>query len=126
MTKMERAAQLRNDPNNHHNCAQAVLIPFAEELGLTLEQANALSAHFGSGMRAGATCGALTGGLMALGLLGKGPEVAQAFWKDFKEEAGATNCVDLLKLNKERGTDKKAHCNALVYIAVGLVEKYAQ
>ena len=126
MTKMERAAQLRSDPNTHYNCAQAVLIPFAEELGMSPEQASALTAHFGSGMRVGATCGALTGGLMALGLLGKGPDAAQAFWKDFKEQAGATNCVDLLRLNKERGGDKKVHCNALIYIAIGLVEKYAQ
>ena len=126
MTKMERAAQLRSDPNTHYNCAQAVLIPFAEELGMSPEQAYALTAHFGSGMRVGATCGALTGGLMALGLLGKGPDAAQAFLKDFKEQAGATNCVDLLRLNKERGGDKKVHCNALIYIAIGLVEKYAQ
>lgn len=126
MTKMKRAAQLRNDPNAHYNCAQAVLIPFAEELGMTPEQVAALTSHFGSGMRAGATCGALTGGLMALGLLGKGPEVAQAFWKDFKTEAGATNCAELLKINKERGVDKKTHCDALVYIAVALVEKHAE
>ena len=66
MTKKERAAQLRNDPNVHYNCAQSVLMPFAEELGLTPEQANAISAHFGSGMRVGATCGAATGALMAL------------------------------------------------------------
>ena len=125
MTKKERAAQLRNDSSAHYNCAQSVLIPFAEELGLTLEQATAIAAHFGSGMRVGATCGAVTGGLMALGLLGKGQEEAKAFWHDFKELAGAMDCAQLLKIGKEMGQEKKVHCDDLVIKAVELVEKYS-
>ena len=45
MTKYEDMIALRNHPDIHYNCAQSVLIPFAEDMGITREQANALSAH---------------------------------------------------------------------------------
>ena len=70
MNHLEHAAALRADTTTHYNCAQAVLIPFAQEAGLTEVQANALAENFGAGMRHGATCGAVTGALMALGALG--------------------------------------------------------
>lgn len=124
MTKKERAVQLRNDPDVHYNCAQSVLIPFAEEAGMTAEQAAAIGAHFGAGMRAGATCGAVTGALMALGLLGKGQEEAKTFWREFQEQAGAIDCAALLKLAEESGQEKKPCCDGLVLKAVGLLEKY--
>ena len=44
-TVLERAKALRADPNVHYNCAQAVLIPFAERAGLSTEQAYALAAE---------------------------------------------------------------------------------
>lgn len=50
------------------NCAQSVLCVFAEDLGLKPETALKLASCFGGGMRMAATCGALTGALMALGL----------------------------------------------------------
>jgi len=49
------------------NCAQSVLSAFAEDLGLK-EETSLLASAFGGGMRMAATCGALTGALMALGL----------------------------------------------------------
>lgn len=58
---LDRARELREDPDVHYNCAQSVLIPFAEEAGLTAEQANAITANFGSGMKIGSVCGAITG-----------------------------------------------------------------
>lgn len=69
---MQRSHELRDDPNIHYNCAQGVFIPFAERKGLTAEQAGAITENFGGGMRMGMTCGAITGGLMALGLYGIG------------------------------------------------------
>ena len=71
MTHMEKAKALRADTAVHYNCAQSVIIPFAAEMGITEEQANAMGAHFGSGMRHGSTCGAVTGALMALGMIGE-------------------------------------------------------
>ena len=75
MDYVEKARALRADPAVHYNCCQAVLVTFADRLGLTPEQANALGAHFGSGMRHGSTCGAVSGALMVLGLLCEGTTV---------------------------------------------------
>lgn len=119
MTAKERAAQLRRDPQVHYNCAQAVLIPFAEAHGLSFEQARDLGAHFGGGMRVGATCGAVTGALMALGLLGKGQEEARAFWNEFQAAAGCTGCAEL----KRRQEEGCMSCDSLIQTAVELVER---
>ena len=51
------------------HCSQAVLAAFADECGITEEQALKLGSCFGGGMRKGEVCGAVTGALMALGLL---------------------------------------------------------
>ena len=75
---MKRSHALRDDTTTHYNCAQAVFIPFAEKKGISAAQATAITANFGSGMRAGLTCGAITGGLMALGLYGAGDAEASA------------------------------------------------
>lgn len=58
---------------------------FADRLGLTPEQANALGAHFGSGMRHGSTCGAVSGALMVLGLLGCDEKQSTALLRDFRD-----------------------------------------
>ena len=63
----DKAIALRNDPNTHYNCAQAVFMSFANEAGISDEQAFNISANFGSGMKMASVCGAITGGLMALG-----------------------------------------------------------
>lgn len=125
MTKKELAQSIRNDPACHYNCAQAVLMSFAQEGGLTREQALRLAAHFGAGMRVGSACGALTGALMALGLLGAGAEAAQALAAQFQEEQGALNCTRLLEIGQEKGLEKKAHCDGMILRCVELVEQYA-
>ncbi len=123
MTPMEKARALRADTKVHYNCCQAVLVAFADRLGLSEEQANALGAHFGSGMRHGATCGALTGALMAAGLAGKDAAAAAQLLKQFRESNGCTDCAGLLAVARERGEEKKAHCDRLVYQCVAFVEE---
>lgn len=123
MDYIEYAQTLRDDEAVHYNCCQAVVLPFAADIGMSAEQANALAAHFGSGMRMGSVCGAITGGLMALGLLGKGDDAAKAFLKGFRETAGNVNCVDLLRAAYENGEEKKPHCDRMVALAVELVTK---
>lgn len=54
--------------NSRMHCSQAVLTAFAQECGITRDQAKMLGSCFGSGMRKGQTCGACTGALMVLGL----------------------------------------------------------
>ena len=64
--RKEKALQCFAD--NLH-CSQSILAAFAEECGITEEQAFRLGSCFGSGMRRGNVCGACTGALMALGLM---------------------------------------------------------
>lgn len=123
MTSMEKARALREDTNVHYNCCQSVLIPFAEKLGLSEEQAADLGAHFGSGMRHGATCGALTGALMALGLAKENSDAAIALLARFRQKNGCTDCAGLLAAAKERGEEKKPHCDRLVYECVEFLEE---
>lgn len=120
----ERAQVLRDDPKVHYNCAQSVLIPFAEEVGVSMETANKMAANFGAGMKCASTCGAITGGLMALGLLGvEDPAAIRAYFKIFKDNHnGMTSCADLLKENVAKGGEKKAHCDGMVREAVEAVE----
>lgn len=115
MNHTEDVRALRADTQTHYNCCQSVLIPFAGELGLSREQAYALGAHFGAGMRHGATCGALSGALMVLGGLGYGEKEALDFIRTFREHHGATDCATLLKTSHERGEPRKDHCDGLVY-----------
>lgn len=123
MNHMEKARELRADTAVHHNCCQSVLIPFARELGLTEEQAFALGAHFGSGMRHGSACGALSGGLMVLGGLGYDEKQAMALLRRFRERHGATDCTTLLKTSHDRGEERKVHCDGLIYEIIEALEQ---
>jgi len=89
-------------------CSQAVFAAFAEELGISEEQALKIGAGFGSGMRKGEVCGACTGALMALGLKYgqydkdddssrlKINEVTDRLMSAFKKENGSFICKELL------------------------------
>ncbi|MCD7919444.1 MAG: C-GCAxxG-C-C family protein [Clostridiales bacterium] len=122
---LDRSKALRGDPNVHYNCAQSVLIPFAEHKGMDTATATALSANFGAGMKMASVCGAVTGGLMALGLYGvdDGPTVSR-YYKLIKDNHdGMLLCQDLLAAYKRQGgKDKKPHCDGLVYECVQAVE----
>ncbi len=50
------------------NCAQSVLASCSDYTGLDEEGALGVSCGFGGGMRCGEICGAVSGGVMALGL----------------------------------------------------------
>ena len=99
MDLLKRAEELHHIPEPHYNCAQATL------------------------MRRGSVCGAVTGGLMALGLRGADSHTAAEFQRLFKERTGALDCAQLLQNAKERGEERKAHCDRMVLTAVELVEE---
>ena len=122
MTRMEHTQALRANTQVHFNCFQSVVVPFARELGLTEEQAYALGAHFGSGMRHGSACGALSGALLVLGGLGCDERQAAQLIRRFREDHGATDCAALLKAAHDRGEERKPHCDALVYEMVRALE----
>lgn len=93
-----------------YNCAQSVVSAFAQDFGLETATATKLSSCFGGGMRMGATCGALSGALMVLGLA-KGfatynpasKEAVEAVCVDFiarwREHIGDTECREILGLD---------------------------
>ncbi len=100
------------------NCAQSVILVYAERYHIDKEVALNLTSGFGSGIaRTQETCGAVTGAVMVLGLaVGKGnndfPERKeeiysriQQFIKSFKEKNSSTKCRDLLNcdINTEEG-----------------------
>lgn len=122
MTHMEKARELRARTDVHFNCCQSVLVAFAEEMGLTEEQAYSLGANFGAGMRCGSVCGALTGALMVLGMTNRPPEQADALRRKFLEDHGEINCAALLKNSQDAGIPRKEHCDGLVFQAVELLD----
>lgn len=122
---LERAKELRAITDRHYNCAQAVLIPFAEAAGLDHETAYRLAANFASGMKRGATCGAITGGLMALGLYGlESAADVQTYHRRLRESHdNQLDCADLLRVWAAAGNqEKKPHCDAMVFECVTLCE----
>lgn len=123
MDRMEECKSLRGDPAVHYNCAQSVLIPFRDVCGLDREQARKLGSNFGSGMRCGGMCGAVSSALMVLGLAGADEAAATALMRKFREKNGALNCAELLKAAKDRGEARKPHCDRMVYEAVELLEE---
>lgn len=123
MDHMEKARALRADTQVHYNCAQSVLIPFAQEMRMTEEQAFNLGAHFGSGMRHGSTCGAVTGALMVLGMLGHDEKASAALLRQVREGHGALDCATLLKTSHEQGIPRKPHCDGLVFEMVQALDE---
>lgn len=100
------------------NCAQSVLRPFAAEGGEGEESCLRIASSFGAGMaRLQETCGAVTGGFMAIGLRHgfsrsddqKARDVVLRQSKElaarFKERFGTLRCADLLgcDLNTDEG-----------------------
>lgn len=92
-----------------YNCAQAVLYTCGDDLGVDKHALVKLASGFGAGMgRKGEVCGALTGGIIALGArYGRGrhddrtaTEQTYARTRDlmdqFESEHGAVTCRDLL------------------------------
>ena len=119
---LDRARDLRGIVTPHYNCGQSVVIPFAEDAGLTEEQAWGVCANFGGGLKRAAACGAITGGLVVLGLFGI-DDPKEYYQRLQANHEGMLDCAELLRKNEALGREKKPHCDALVYECVALVEK---
>ena len=121
---MDRASKAAELKHNGYNCAQAVLCAYADILALTPEQLKKTGAAFGGGMgNMEATCGALCGAQIVLGLLKyEGRPVlrdAAALQRTFTETCGASLCKDL----KGRDTGRVlCSCDDCVRNAVTLLE----
>jgi len=92
-----------------YNCAQSVLAVFAPELGMDRDTAMKIACGFGSGMgRSGNMCGAVTGGMLVLGLKfgmmdsesqedkEKTYEEVAVLLERIKTIHGSANCTDLM------------------------------
>ena len=123
MTRIERAQQMRNNTDRHYNCAQAVLLAFADKLDMDEEQMYALTSHCGGGLRHGGTCGAVVGALMVLGAKGKTQEEVVAFLEKAKEPfAACFVCAELVQPFVGQDAERKVFCDGLVRKAVALVQ----
>lgn len=97
-----------------YNCAQSVAGAFWQELGVTQQQALAMSAGFGAGFaRLRETCGAVSGMVMVMGAVlqrgGARPEDKQRIYEEvqrrihaFEQANGSYICRDLLGLLENR------------------------
>lgn len=124
-----------------YSCSQSVLAAFAERFNLSRDQALRVAAAFGGGMaRAGETCGAVTGGLMALGLYAgsTNPEdkpakertyaLGQTFMARFKARFGDLDCRCLLGVDLSQPGGNQAARDQGLYTSIcpGLVHGAAQ
>ena len=108
MSHIERVKEVRAIVEPHYNCGQSILVPFCKELGMTEEQAYALGAHLGKGMR-------LSGALLVLGAMGFSEEEAAAFIQQFQKRRGDTACGVLISgFSDPDSQDRKDFCNDLV------------
>ncbi len=120
---------------NGHSCSQAVFTALAEPMGLDYATALRVATAFGGGMgRMGATCGAVTGALMALGLKYGGVEpeakdltyrLVRQFADEFRERHETLQCRDLIgcDLSTEEGREQSRANDTHNTICVGLVRQ---
>ena len=122
---MERRQIIGPDGKPAYNCCQSVATVFAEELGYDEEASMKAATYFRGGMQMGSVCGAITGGLLALGLSGVDDAAAvnEYYRKIRSNHDGMMNCKDLLRVNAEQGGEKMPHCNAMIRECRGYVEE---
>ena len=107
--KLQEQAQTLFDA--HYNCAQSVFGPFADLFGLDQETAFRIATPFGGGIgHSGETCGAVSGGIMVIGLA-RGISVydqaqkqacydlTHTFLERFKTQFGSLTCPGLLGMD---------------------------
>ena len=133
MSHEEKALNIFEDK---FNCSQAVLGAFAEELGLSEEQAMKVALCFSAGARKGEVCGAVSGAIMVLGLrygeLGDAEAESKAlsyqktgeFMEKFKSENGSYICKEILgcDISTDEGRTYAGENNCFYEICPGMVK----
>ncbi len=138
---MERSEQAKEHFLSGYNCAQSVVLSFADDLKYSKELALKISAGFGGGMgKQQETCGAVTGAIMVLGLL-KGEDVnnndelkAEAYSsvkelsRQFTAAYKTTSCRELIAcdLNTPEGSAKFKEEKLMENVCAGCVAKAVQ
>lgn len=140
---MNRCALADSFHKKGFNCCQSVLLAFTDKTGLTQQACMDLAAGFGSGAGTGELCGAISGAVMALGLMTpvdpadpvgskkRTAALSKEFQRRFLEKFGAVRCQDLLqrKLTPEeiptctQALGLTGHCSIMVATAAEIVEE---
>lgn len=122
---------------NGMGCGQCVFGAFAERFDYAPEEFYRIAAGFSGGMFSGCTCGAVTGGIMALGAAFGDDDAAiheavGSLQAQFAERFGTLNCRELLGYDfsvpgehdkaMESGVIE-ANCPGFVTAAAEIVEK---
>lgn len=140
---MERCKIANAQHDKGFNCAQSVLAAFADQIGMPEQELMSLAGGFGAGTGTGELCGAVSGAVMALGLLTpvdmeepvtskkRTMELSREFQKRFSERFDALRCSDLLK--KKFTPDERTpaaremgvtgHCAVMIVTAVEILEE---
>lgn len=122
------------------NCAQSVLLSYAEEINLQEATALRIASGFGGGMCLGETCGAVTGAYMVLGMKinpqGKpiqqvkadSKEAVRTFNSLFMARHGSLQCKKLLgvDISTPEGAAKATEQNLYTTRCVELVASAAE
>lgn len=120
---MDVSARALENFDSGYNCAESVLMAISEYLNMPKDRSlPRIATGFGGGIaRNGNLCGALTGGIMAIGLaLGRNdnqgsrdpcyPAVDRLF-NSFAEKFGSSQCRDLIGVDLKTPEGQKAHAN---------------
>lgn len=129
-----------------YNCSQSVFGAFCEDLGMDIDTGLKISSAFGGGIgRLREVCGAVSGMMMAAGLIYGCSEADQKAKAElyarvqelagvFKNENGSIICRELLGLSKPEGTNipaertaeyyKKRPCQVMVKEAAQILDDY--
>ena len=105
-----------------YNCSQSVLLTMFEHWNCKDELVPKVATAFGGGMgRCGSVCGAVTGGLMAIGIMygtnepsaekrSKAYDLARTFYRRFEKQNGSVICRELIGLDLSDAKQlRKAH-----------------
>lgn len=138
---------MRHFRDDRNNCAESVLLTMAEHWKCKNELIPKVATAFGGGMgRCGSVCGALTGGLMAIGIKygtnessaekrSRAYELAETFYRQFEKQNRSVMCRELIglelsdakqrkKAQEERVFEKK--CTVFVKSAVEILVALSQ
>ena len=128
MNKLDMAMDFHN---RGYNCAQAVAMPFCEEMGLDEALVKRATEGFGAGMGGRTqTCGALSGAVFVAGMLNASAtdpsskmdtyKVCAKMSEDFVAHCGSGVCAEIKGLT---GGKMLCSCNECIAWGVKLVEE---
>ncbi len=113
------------------NCCQCVLASAVRNSDVDITTLMSLSAGFGGGVKRGELCGALSGAIMAFGLI-KGvvslSDLTKQFITQFEDKNGAITCRDILHydISQPEGLEKIKQQNLFINICRPLITKTAE